>query len=108
MELICQFKENEKLERSLRSNYSNEVSEVVIEWCEECLFYVFKETSDEKLFRLGLIDKEDRTIKYNNEILSLEEILHLIIKDMEKSLDSTDSWDIVEDELKMLLNALHS
>lgn len=108
MELICKFKENEKFERSLRSNYSTQVSELVIEWCEECLFYVFKETSNERLFKLGRINEKNKSITYSDEIMDLKDILHIVLKKIEESLDSTDSWDIVEDELKMILNAIHS
>ena len=41
MKLTSKFKENEVFERTLRNAYSEEICDIVIEWIEEALAYVF-------------------------------------------------------------------
>ena len=106
MKTISMFKENEVFERSLRANYSTEVCDIVIEWAEEALAYVFKETSDKNLFKLGIVDRNDSSIEYTDDTVSLEDIIRRIITEMEYALDGTESKDIIEEEIRILSEAL--
>ena len=106
MKLLSQIKENEVFERSLRENYSNEVCDIVIEWTEEALAYVFKETSDENLFVLGVVNRDNNTIEYTEEEFTLDDIITRVISEMEYALDGTESRDIIEKELKIVSEAL--
>lgn len=56
MKLTSKFKENEVFEKTLRNTYSEEVCNIVIEWIDEALRYVFKETDTRELFLLGRVD----------------------------------------------------
>ncbi|MBQ8997075.1 MAG: hypothetical protein IJ086_07430 [Clostridium sp.] len=106
MKLISKFKENEMFEKSLREKYSNEVCDVVMEWTEDALSYVFKATSDKTLFRLGLVDRDDNSIDYMEDMLTLEDIICRVISEMEYALDGTENKDIIEDEIRILSEAL--
>lgn len=106
MKLISEFKENEAFEMSLRSNYSNEICNIVIEWTEEALAYVFKETLDKEIFKLGRINRDDKTIKYTDEEFTLDGIIRCIMNEMEIALDGTENPDIIKEELRMLSEIL--
>lgn len=105
MKLTREFKENEVLERTLRNTYSKEVCNIVIEWIEEALSYVFNKTSNGDTFVLGRINRDDKTIEYTGEELTLEDIIHCVINEMEIALDGTESRETIE-ELRVLSEVL--
>lgn len=106
MRLTSEFKENEVFERTLRNTYSEEVCDIVIEWTEEALAYVFNKTSNNNTFALGRVNRDDKTIEYTREELTLEEIIHSVMNEMEIALDDTESRETIEEELKVLSEAL--
>ena len=106
MELVAMFKENEMFERSLREKYSDEVCDIVMDWTEYALAYAFKATSDKNLFRLGLVNRDDSSIEYTEDTLSLEDIISRVISEMEYALDGTENKDLIEDEIRILSQAL--
>ena len=64
MRLTSEFKENGVFERTLRNTYSEEVCDIVIEWIEEALAYIFNKISNNNTFALGRVNRDDKTIEY--------------------------------------------
>lgn len=56
MKLTSEFKENETFERVLRNTYPEQVCDIVIEWTDEALRYVFKESDEAGKFILGRLN----------------------------------------------------
>ena len=106
MKLTSKFKENEVFERTLRNAYSEEICDIVIEWIEEALAYVFNKISNDDTFALGRVNRDDKTIEYTGEELTLEEIIHSVMDEMEIALDGTESRETIEEELRVLSEAL--
>ena len=108
MILTSKFKDNEVFERTLRNTYSEEVCNIVIEWIDEALRYVFKETDTRELFLLGRVDANTGEIEYSNEDYYLEEVLTRVMKEMQYAIDDKDNEsreDIIE-EFKILSEVL--
>ena len=108
MILTSKFKDNEVFERTLRNTYSEEVCNIVIEWIDEALRYVFKETDTRELFLLGRVDANTGEIEYSNEDYYLEEVLTRVMKEMQYAIDDEDNEsreDIIE-EFKILSEVL--
>lgn len=111
MKLKCEFKENEALEIVLRNFYSEHFCEIVIEWIEEALKYVFKETEVSNVFLLGRIIEDingNIKIEYSDETLNCIDIISLVIDEMECALEDegNESREHIENELRLLSNAL--
>ena len=106
MKQIVEFKENEVFERTLRNNYSEEVSDIVLEWTEEALAYVFKKISDKDLFVLGTINRDDNSIEYIDEEYTVQDVIRRVIIEMEYALDGTENRELIEEEIKILSEAL--
>lgn len=106
MKHLTEFKENEVFERTLRNNYSEEVSDIILEWTEEALAYVFKGISDKDLFVLGMINRDDNTIEYTDEEYTVQDIIQRVITEMEYALDGTENRELIEEEIKILSEAL--
>ena len=106
MKQIVEFKENEVFERTLRNNYSEEVSDIVLEWTEEALAYVFKKISDKDLFVLGTINRDDNSIEYIDEEYTVQDVIRRVITEMEYALDGTENKELIEEEIKILSEAL--
>lgn len=106
MKQIVEFKENEVFERTLRNNYSEKVSDIVLEWTEEALAYVFKKISDKDLFVLGTINRDDNSIEYIDEEYTVQDVIRRVIIEMEYALDGTENRELIEEEIKILSEAL--
>ena len=78
----------------------------MIEWTEEALAYVFNKTSNNNTFALGRVNRDDKTIEYTREELTLEEIIRSVMDEMEMALDGTESRETIEQELRVLSEAL--
>ena len=109
MKLTCQHKENKIFETKLREKYSEEISNIVIDWLEDGLSYVMKETSNEDIFILGYMDRNDESIEYNEEEYSIEDAIGRIIPEIEMVLDDqgTESREIVQKEYDLLNKAIY-
>lgn len=108
MKLTSKFKENEVFEKTLRNTYSEEVCNIVIEWIDEALRYVFKETDTRELFLLGRVDANTGEIEYSNEDYYLEEVLTRVMKEMQYAIDDEDneSREDIKEEFRILSEAL--
>ena len=108
MKLTSKFKENEVFEKTLRNTYSEEVCNIVIEWIDEALRYVFKETDIRELFLLGRVDTNTGEIEYSNEDYYLEEVLTRVMKEMQYAIDDEDneSREDIKEEFRILSEAL--
>ena len=108
MKITAEFKENREFEQKLRETYTEKVCDIIIEWIEEGLSYVLKKSAVDNLFFLGLVDRNDNTIEYTEDELTLEDIISRITKEMEYALDEngTESRDIIEEEYKLLKETL--
>lgn len=108
MKLTSKFKENEVFEKTLRNTYSEEVCNIVIEWIDEALRYVFKETDTRELFLLGRVDTNTGEIEYSNEDYYLEEVLTRVMKEMQYAIDDEDneSREDIKEEFRILSEAL--
>ena len=78
----------------------------MIEWTEEALAYVFNKTSNNNTFALGRVNRDDKTIEYTREELTLEEIIRSVMDEMEMALDGTESRETIDQELSVLSEAL--
>lgn len=108
MNLISEFKENELFEKTLRSIYPENICNIVIEWTDEALRYIFKKTEKKNAFKLGRFNTITKEIEYSNEFYTCEEVINRVIREMEYALDDkgNESRDIIEEELKTLSAAL--
>lgn len=111
MKLKCEYEENIILEKALRSKYPEHFCDIVIEWVEEALKFVFKETEVSNEFRLGRIIEDingDIKIEYSDEILNCTDIISLVTDEMECVLEDeeNESQEHIENELRVLSNAL--
>lgn len=108
MKLISEFKENEAFERVLRNTYPEQVCDIVIEWTDEALKYVFKESYEAGKFILGRVDSETEEIEYSDELYDCMDVISRVINEMEQALDDkgNESRESIEEELRMLSMAL--
>ena len=108
MQLTSEFKENEIFERALRSVYPKQVCDIVIEWKEEALSYVFKESDIYGTFILGRVNRETREIEYSNELYDCVDVITSVMNEMEYAIDDngTDSRESIEEELRVLSKVL--
>lgn len=108
MKLTSKFKENEVFERTIRNAYSEEICDIVIEWIDEALRYVFKETDTRELFLLGRVDTNTGEIEYSNKDYYLEEVLTRVMKEMQYAIDDEDneSREDIKEEFRILSEAL--
>ena len=106
MKQIAVYKENEVFERALRSKYSEEVSDIVLEWTEEALSYVYKDTADKDIFLLGMINRDDKTIELTDKEYSVQDVIQRVITEMEYALDGTENRKLLEEEIQILSEAL--
>lgn len=104
MSLTSIFKENEGFKNVLRNKYSEEVCDIVMEWTEEALRYVFKESNETGKFLLGIVDSQTCQIEYTGEIYDCHDVLCRVIGEMELALEDKDneSRESIEEELRIL------
>lgn len=104
MILMSEFKENQVFEKVLRESYSEEVCNIVIEWIDEALRYILKETEDKDIFILGRVDINTMEIEYSNEYYTCAEVISRVINEMEYALDDegNESRESIEEELRIL------
>lgn len=108
MKLTSEFKENEAFERVLRNTYPEQVCDIVIEWTDEALRYVFKESDKAGKFILGRVHSETEEIEYSDELYDCMDIISRVINEMEYALDDegNESRECIERELRVLSMAL--
>lgn len=107
MKLECGLEENLMLEIVLRSIYPEHFCDIVLEWIEEALQYVFKETDVYNLFKLGRIIRDFNgriEVKYEEKYFNLNEIISMVIDEMKCALEDegNESREHIKNELRVL------
>lgn len=104
MKLITNYKENECFEKKLKEKYPENISTIIMEWLEDGLAYVMKETSNENIFILGNIDRNNGSIEYTENEYTIEDVIGCIISEMEFALDDngSESRETIQEEYDLL------
>lgn len=111
MELTSVFAENKAFERVLRSTYNERVCDIIIDWTDEVLGYIFKEGNKYGVFNLCKVNQQTDEIECTNEEYTLEKIIECVIRKMKNSLKDNlyddDTRENAEEELELLSNVLN-
>lgn len=108
MKLTSKFKENEVFEKDLRNSYPENVCDIIIDWVEEALRYVFKKSNVDGQYILGEIDLNTEKIKFSNIKYSYVDIFECVMDEMQHAIDDEDneSREDIKEELRALSEAL--